>query len=254
MSAFDHFSIAITHEAGNLIDGMQESDHALAQYSISKYLGHPHSKHPPERRQMPPHEAAVERLFFGFVEILESVKNLRNIPVYISRFPYRHAGIEKGAYLRYHVENYLNEIYLLRERMKQYLTVISRLFKADSRSREIDVASKAISKHFSAVLSGFTRIRGAHVHEQRHALMDQDFIRLGTFEVIRNESQAYASLYERTYREVRKAKRAWIERTNESIESLLNTYFEILYDLLFDEAGRLRNPAAPNSKGMDPAR
>jgi hypothetical protein len=246
MSAFDDFNIAMACEGANLIAGMQESDHARVRYSVSRHLGHADGEPPPEPRQLDPHEAAVERLFSEFAEILESVKSLRNIPVYISSFPYRHAGIENGAYLRYHIENYLHELYILRERMKKYLTVISRLFKADSRSCEISTANEALRNYvFTVLTKDFVNARGGHVHEKRLTFSDEDFVKLGTFEAIRDMNQVNARLYERVYREVLKAKRDWIKRTNESIEFLLDTYFGSLHNLLFDEEGRLRIPTAP---------
>ncbi len=72
--------------------------------------------------------------FIEFGEIMESVDNLHNIAVYIRRFPYARLGVEKGAFLRYHVENYLNELYILQKRMEAYLTAISRMYKLDPRS------------------------------------------------------------------------------------------------------------------------
>jgi hypothetical protein len=59
-------------------------------------------------------------LFYGFNEIFISFERLKDLEVYISRFPNTKTLIAKIDYLRFLIENYLNEMYLLKERLNKY--------------------------------------------------------------------------------------------------------------------------------------
>jgi hypothetical protein len=240
MSTFDEFKKDLTRAAADLIAAAPPGDHAAVRYSIGRYMGHHDKTPPPKSRELSPRESFIEQLFFGFVEILESVESLRNVPIYIRRFPYRRAGVEKTAYLRYHIENYLNELYILKERMNALLTVISRRYRKDPRRDQIRDASKRIREHFDQALVNVVFTRGAHVHERRFG--DYDLSKLILFKIMSSESDAYAMKYEEVYRQVRDTKRLWIEATNKSVEQLLDSYFGTLKTLLFDNKGNLEVP------------
>lgn len=239
MSSFEEFLANMTQEAVLLIKGMQEIDHAWVSYSIGKCLDPSSCAEPPDtHRKLEPKEDHVNKLFFLLMEIKQSVESIRNIAFYVRRFPYARARIKKSAYLRYHVENYLNELYILQERLKAFTTVISRLYKNDSQSRQIASAAKGINRHFKISLNGIVRARGFHVHHYRFD--DDDFSRLTLLEILSEASDDYKCSYEVVYYAVRIAKRAWIEATNNSIEQLLDIYFRDLKKLLFDNTGHLR--------------
>jgi len=54
------------------------------------------------------------KIFHGYIEIINSVHTLKDIHIYISSFPYKNKSITKPRYIRYHIENYFNEVYLLK--------------------------------------------------------------------------------------------------------------------------------------------
>src|SRR5207253_897042 len=68
------------------------------------------------------------KLFYGFTEIAGSLDTLEDIEVFIGRFPFRGTRITKERYLQFHVECHLAEIYLLRERLRSYLTLLERQY------------------------------------------------------------------------------------------------------------------------------
>jgi len=240
MSAFDEFKKDLTRAAANLIAAAPPGDHAAVRYAIDRYLGHRDKTPPSKPRELSSRESFIEQLFFGFMEILMSFENLRNVSIYIRRFPYHRAGVEKTAYLRYHIENYLNELYILKNRMNALLTVISRRYRKDKRRDQIRDASKKIQDHFARALINVVQTRGAHVHEQRFD--DYDISRLTLFKIMSSESDVYAMEYEKVYRQVRHAKRLWIEASNKAIEQLFDSYFGTLKTLLFDDKGNLKVP------------
>ena len=71
----------------------------------------------------------ILKLLEGFFEIANSYYCLIDIETYIGRFPYGNTEIYKTRHLEYHMENYLNEAYILKERLNAYSTLIQRLYK-----------------------------------------------------------------------------------------------------------------------------
>jgi predicted transcriptional regulator with HTH domain len=249
MPGFEDFHTAIGQTGSLLIQGMTEADREAANRNMSALLRESEPEPGPEPRVLRPDEELAQKLLFGFSEILESVDNLHNIAVYVRRFPYTNSGVEKGAYLRYHVENYLQELYILKERLKSYLTAIARAYRLDPRGPRLRAIAKAIEKHFHEAFAGTLRARGAHVHQHRYS--DMDLERLKGLELVR-ESAGLQSWYENVYRETRRRKLKWIKGTNRSVDQLLDVYFEYLRDQLFDADGNLRQPQAAAQQALQP--
>ena len=241
-SNFEGFLSAIGDEAGLVLKDRQSELSKVMEYRLGEALDAVGDLPEPSAPEFAPREVAVRRLFLGAEELEASLQALRNISVYVRRFPYSRDGINKVAYLRYHVENYLNELYILAKRLESYLTMAARIYKKDRRSGEIRRASSVVSRHFASVLSGLIEVRGAHVHVHRYD--DVDLTQLTTLGLVGKNDSTLAALYERRYREVRTKKRRWIDDTNASVERLLDAYFGILAPLLFDAHGRLRTPGA----------
>jgi len=105
-------------------------------------------------RKLSQEEAFFGKVFRGYIEICNSYNCLKDIQVYIGRFPYNDTSISKVAYLIYHIVNYMNEVYVLKERLSAYLTKIGRLYKNDQRHNEILKLTKPIFKIVDDVFSG----------------------------------------------------------------------------------------------------
>lgn len=71
----------------------------------------------------------LAEIFWGSVEMWESHEALRDIETYLSRNPYSRLGVDKHRYLRYHVTNYLNEVYILQERLQAFTTGLLRKYR-----------------------------------------------------------------------------------------------------------------------------
>ena len=86
-----------------------------------------------------------------------------------------------------------------------------------------------------------TDTRGRHVHERRYD--DQELGRLSLSELLASKDDArFQTIYEWTYREIRKTKLAWIKHNNESIKTLLDACFGVLHSLLFNKQGKMKFP------------
>jgi hypothetical protein len=190
-----------------------------------------------------PREEALRKIFSGYAEIDASFKVLNDIPFYIKHFPPKGSDVSKGRYLNYHVTNYFNEIYILRERLEAYQKVVTRMYKKDRRLAEM----KSQLRNLEFLLSGFDGLvatRSKHVHEKRYD--DDDFSRLNFFETIADEGNPLTSILGKLYplalQEYRKKWLKTISENNESIKKILDAYFDILYAIVFDKNGKFVDP------------
>jgi len=172
------------------------------------------------------------KLFHGFSEIFSSRERLKQIEQYIKRFPYRDTGISRLDYLRYHIENWLNEVYILKERMIAYNTAITRSYRKSNNADLLESQLSQSSKSVSASLQGVISVRGAHVHNSRYT--DDDLDRLRTLELLLLAESELTPIFRKLYLEVYKStRRKWFKnmRTNhDAIEIILNAYSQTLID------------------------
>jgi predicted transcriptional regulator with HTH domain len=254
LAGFGEFDAAIRAAGSALVTDMLDEDHEAVRRNLSALLREEEPAPGPKLRRLTKSEEVTQKLLFGFSEIQESIDNLHNIAIYVRRFPYANAGVEKGAYLRYHVENYLQELYILKERLKSYVTIVSRAYRLDPRGERLTAVAKAIEKHFREVFAGSLQARGRHVHERRHS--DPELERLRALEMVHHGDPSLDRWYDQVYRETRRRKLAWIGHTNELVGRFLDVYFGLLYDLLFTSDGSVRQPstAAQPARPTDAAR
>lgn len=185
------------------------------------------------------------KVFHGFGEISKSLETLIDIEFYISRFPFQRTRVTRERYLQFHVESYFSEIYLLRERLKRYITLLERQYKRSLGISNVQERCKALTDAITSSLAGVTDIRGRHVHEARFS--DDDIDRLSLITLLLhawdNES---ASLMTKYYRyEYRRVKKNWFDKikaNNKTLRELLDFFFDSLFPIVFDENTSLRYP------------
>lgn len=189
------------------------------------------------KRKLNSLEEYVGKLFQGYIEIAKSLQMLEDISFYIGRFPFSKTHITHENYLRFHVEAFVSEVYVLRERLQSYLKLFERQFKKDASipnaSSIIGEAKEIVDSHLDSIV----KIRGAHVHEYR---LSEDFIdRIGSLDLLRRYGgPGLAEVAEANYRtEVKRVRKNWRDSTKKnirSIESFLDIYFLILYRVAFN--------------------
>lgn len=177
------------------------------------------------------------KLLKGFSEIHQAVRCLENIEIYTRRFPFSRTKISKLDYLKYNIENYLNEVYVLKLRMIAYSTTISRSYRKSDNGRRVETLLGDSSKYLSTALETIIHSRGSHVHSSRFS--DEDLDRLSSLELMHysNDSEArqiFESLFEEAYLSVRKK---WVKLMKDnmtSINILLDKYCLVLIDAISD--------------------
>ncbi len=164
------------------------------------------------------------KLFRGFIEIDSCVHTLHDITVYVGSFPYRNKAITKSRHLRYHIENYFQEVYILKERLAAYSKTIERAFKKNSRHNDFAKVFKHLRGTVEKVLSPVVTTRGEHVHQRR--LQDEDLSKLDTLELLTdagdaNFTEEFVRHCEVKYRMVRRKWKDTFLNNNKEIDKLL---------------------------------
>jgi hypothetical protein len=196
-------------------------------------------------RKLSKKEIFLRELVHGYVEICDSYKSLKDIQIYIGRFPYRKAGISRVGYLHYHIANYMNEVYILGGRLKDYMKKIGKLYRRDIRHQKILKLTKPIFKLVYNTLSGITKTRGAHVHESRYK--DEDLKRLNLLELLTQNDgvdfiEQLPDYYNLEYKKIRRKWKKIIKQNNEELRKLFSIYFDVLLMILFNNDGTLIYP------------
>ena len=102
-------------------------------------------------------ETHFRRVFSGFTEINSCVERLRDIQVYVGSFPYRSQKLSRVRFLRYQIESYFHEVYILKERLIAYLTTIGRLFRRDLRHSDILQVTRPMFSDVSLTLKDISK-------------------------------------------------------------------------------------------------
>ena len=175
-------------------------------------------------------------LFRPWIEINSSYDSLCNIVIYIRRFPYSKEGITPTTYMRYNLENYLNELYLLKERLIGY---INRAIKSYANSKDFKKkkdAASVLKKTVENAFRNYANARGSHIHQHRYD--DFDLNRLNLFERLMKGPATddltvlIKKLHKKTVSEVKKK---WIAKITEdisAIKNLLDVFFSVMYSII----------------------
>lgn len=186
-------------------------------------------------------EVFASRLFLEFDEFVTSLLCMKDIEIYIKRFPYRDTGVSSLRYLKYHIESHLNEIYLFQERVEAFLDFIQKRYRKSPIAAEINLMVQKIRAIIRASLQNIILVRGTHVHSRRFT--NDDFDRLTFLENMKkSEAETFASLYEFEYKQTRKKWAKTIQTNNLAMEQLLNTICKELNAVLFDENDQIIFP------------
>ncbi len=193
-------------------------------------------------------------LFYGFNEIYISFERLKDLEVFISRFPNTKTQIAKIDYLRFLIEYYLNEAYLLKERLNKYSKKIRDSYIEDKRYISIREICDQLINTVEDSLENIIELRGSHIHEVRY--LDKDIKRLISlilYKVYLDELQKYLPddfvipNFKNEYRKLRKKWKKIFKENNKQIKILLNIYFKTMLKIVLNSDGEISYPEKRNS-------
>ena len=245
MNGFEKYSIIITARVNKLIEEEAlENNPEWHEVFKNHLLGLQGPKQ--LVRKLTPADIRFSKLSSGFFEVNDSYYSLLDIEVYIGRFPYGNTGVSKTRYLAYHMGNYLNEVYILKERLKSYFTTVGRLYRDDMRIQGI---LKPLSDFVINGLRGIIDVRSEHVHKKR--IVDENISRLSTFELIfkngGKEVHILRNIYDFDYRSIRKSYKQTIKQNNEQIKKMLDACFDILCVVVANDKRQIKPAATKKS-------
>lgn len=180
-------------------------------------------------------------VFRRFAEISETLDNLELCLSFIGGRTPRRKGLKLDAYLNYHIAFYLQEIYILKERLKKYAVKVMRLRKR--LGHRIDRSGyKKLIDTVEQSLSSIVSARGSHVHDR--PFNDNDMRMLGAYSFLavhRPDDPNWSKHARAEYSEV---KQTWVKRlakNQQELKKLLDSFFSFLNPEVF-ESGLLVLP------------
>jgi hypothetical protein len=130
----------------------------------------------PQAKNIPkgPGPSANERYWIGwmeeFTEINSSIERLNQTLVYMTHFPasraFRFHGLTEADWLRFHIEVYMQEVYILHSRLTHFLRRVEKTAIA-SRDKGGLILAKSMQRTVDTSLDAILKVRGRHVHEYR---------------------------------------------------------------------------------------
>lgn len=195
------------------------------------------------KREWKREDGIFSKIFYGFSEIMNSYESLLDCEVYVKQYPnYQSFGkrkITRVRYLRYHIEKYFEEVYILKVRLEAYTNTVKKYFKGNAKVMAvIDNLKKCI---FSP-LEGIIKTRSSHIHVSRYT--DSDLDRLASLELLNlgDNPTPFLITYSRKiiYPMIRNN---WVKRireNNKATKKLLDLYCDKMVKIVFDAKGELK--------------
>lgn len=175
-------------------------------------------------------------------EIDMSLQTLEDTELYVRRFPYGETDLSKTRHLRRHIEKYIEEMYILKERLVGMVDAIDDMYDEGDLEIQYELAlpfAKKIAKNTLNPITGYGNVRGTHVHEKRYtppeikklAQMEQ-MIRL-----MEDDDKTYGVIMAKRDEKYKKVRKEWAERVKREIseiKKMIDQYFGLLRNVLFD--------------------
>ena len=197
--------------------------------------------------RLTPEDLLLRKLWWGFLEISDSLQSLANLRTYVNRAPHSRSKLPQLSYLRMIIETYLNEQYILSERLHSYITVIERVYRKSDRALELKKELNPLHASISASFRIVNQVRGAHVHVTRYS--DDNLDRLATLEILSSEkltSESERKLFMRLFKlEYRSLRNKWsdsFKSNNIALNGFFDHFFGVLLRVVFDQQSRIIYP------------
>lgn len=179
-----------------------------------------------------PTDSAFESIFRGYLEISESLDSLELALRLIGLAPPRAKGVDKGKYLSFLVAAYLQDIYILEQRMTAYATKLSRLYKLPG-------LPSIVNEIVYQPLENIIKARGAHVHTRRYA--DEHLDAVETFALFKRVGHGLGNHLDDEYRIAQLHWMKLAKTNNIQIRQIAERYFKVVKAAIFVE-GRIKFP------------
>lgn len=197
--------------------GFQNFEKMMANYSASYVI--PLVQKSRGTKVNPKDHEVFRSIFYGFTEISSTIETLKLVGTLIKTSPPRSKKINADEYIKFLVGGYLQEVYILEQRLSAYAKKISRLYKS---SIPKPVIEKIVYNPIKTILD----FRGDHVHTERYSDKHLDMVStMALFKRVGDELGCHLGLFYKA------AQKEWVEMIAEfslTINSILENYFDLL--------------------------
>lgn len=168
-----------------------------------------------------PTDAAFAAIFYGFTEISNTLDALDLIETLIGLSVPRSKRIKKEEYLKFLIGTYLQEVYILEQRLTSYVKKLGRVY-------QVPGGFKNLAAVIQDVFCGITRTRGSHVHSQRYSNQKLDMLTylslISTFKPDIKDDLHFE------YKLVRHEWRKTVKENNAATRTLMDFYCDRLFE------------------------
>ncbi|HIP33552.1 MAG TPA: hypothetical protein EYG89_02200 [Bacteroidia bacterium] len=172
-------------------------------------------------------------IFNGFSEISSSLDTLRLIELFIKTNPPKENGINYSNYLTYHVHNYLQEMYILKERLKTYSKKIQRKYNKVIDEEVLKATVESLMKIVLEALNCITGdggVRNLHVHSEKFKDDELNWLSSTTF--LANFHDEFKIQSEIAYETAKNKWQNTVENNNKELSKLIDIYFNTIYTII----------------------
>jgi len=170
-----------------------------------------------------PTDHVAEELLYGFGEITEAIDNLEMIKELTRLAPPRSKRIRPDAYLKLQISSYLQEIYILDQRLRSHAAKMCRYYRSNP-------TKVACDELVQAAFQGILQTRGSHVHVSRYWDKEINYLQMvhlaSQFELSLRADAAFE------YKFVRLRWSTKMKENHKALIALLDQYFSLMHEMI----------------------
>ena len=166
-----------------------------------------------------PTDGMFSDIFYGFTEIGGALEALALIEELLGLSPPRSKRVDKDNYIKFLVGSYLQEMYILEQRLTAYAKKLARLYRKPS-------LPGAVKRVVYEPLEGLINTRGAHVHQRRFS--DERLDSVSTLALFRRVGHELGEDLEFEYKLAQLHWKKRVRENNQTTRRIVDQYCAIL--------------------------
>jgi hypothetical protein len=179
----------------------------------------------------------VIRLCYFVEEIAESLDVLDDAAVYLRRSP---RGIPRERYVRYHFEHYIQQVYILRNRLRVLCDWLARAYRKTALASTVAATAEDLKGKVDQCFAKVIAVRGAYVHEEQVRVAQ--LYRLRLLQLLPSTRSMQMKIA-KAEAEVKESSLDWVTSNNAVAATVVDSYFATWLPVLFERSGALRYPS-----------
>ena len=190
-----------------------------------------------------------ERILTPIASIQSSFELLLDLHVYVGQYPYGGTRISPMAHLRFNVQSYFQEVYVIRQRTIDLLNIAKKEFETRDDGTSVAETCDRLCRDLKPRIEAAIEPRREHVH--KWGFNTYSFAWLDAIELVLNANpelldksarHKFKTFFDEKYSEERQLWSDAFEEANEVIGEILDDCARELKLVFFDTSGQLRYP------------